>query len=61
MLRWWVCLHARGTPPDAAELRAAAERALAVPEGAVPVDAPHAPLAAAAPAAGRGDPLMEID
>jgi hypothetical protein len=61
MLRLWVSLYARGTPPDAAELRAAARRALApAPEETAAPDA--APLAAgitASPA--RRDPLMEID
>lgn len=62
MLRWWVCLHARGTPPEAAELRAAAARVLApaaAEAGAEPAAVPAEPLVAAA--AARRDGLMEID
>jgi len=62
MLRWWVFLHARGTPPDEAELRAAAERVLASPADAPPADPPvPAPVATAPTATLRRDPLMEID
>jgi hypothetical protein len=64
LLRWWVWLHARGTPPDGAELRAAAERALAPQptEAAVePSTVPPAPGVVAPPAPVRRDGLMEID
>jgi hypothetical protein len=55
LLRWWVRLHGRGTPVEAPELRAAAERLLAAAgDEPLPAEAP-----AAAPA--RHDQLMEID
>jgi hypothetical protein len=60
MLRWWVCLHARGTPPDASELRAAAARAVAAPGDEAAVAAALVASGAAA-AASRRDGLMEID
>jgi hypothetical protein len=60
MLRWWVRLHARGTPPGAVELRAAAEQALAGPPPAAGAES-AAPLAAAAAEAARRDALIEID
>jgi hypothetical protein len=61
MLRLWVSLYARGTPPDAAELRAAARRVLAAPpsEGA-PAEPAGVAAAVSAPPS-RRDPLMEID
>jgi hypothetical protein len=61
LLRLWVCLHARGTPPDAAELRAAAARTVAAGD-ASGTDTGGAARVAAGPAPpGRRDPLMEID
>jgi hypothetical protein len=62
MLRWWVCLHARGVPPDASELRAAAAQAVAAPaDGAAADGAAPALVATAVAAPGRRDGLMEID
>jgi hypothetical protein len=59
MLRLWVSLHARGTPPEAAELRAAARCALAAEEDAPAESAAVAAGISASPS--RRDPLMEID
>ena len=58
LLRWWVRLHGRGTPVEAAELRAAAERLMAAPSEE-PVAAEAEAAVPAAPA--RHDQLMEID
>jgi len=58
MLRAWVRLHARGTPPEAAELRALAERVIAPPADGAPEPPPRGP---AEPAPLRHDQLMEID
>jgi hypothetical protein len=57
LLRHWVRLHARGVPPTAAELRAAAREVVG---SAAPEPAPRS--GAATPAArARSDSLMEID
>ncbi|HET8647221.1 MAG TPA: ATP-binding protein, partial [Vicinamibacteria bacterium] len=66
LLRWWVWLHARGTPPEAPELRAAARQAVAPAAENAPGPAAAAAPPAAAPATpppgARGsDSLMEID
>ena len=63
MVRCWVRLHARGTPPSAEEIAALAREVMAVPPAAVPPAADVAPAAEPEVAAvvPRVDTLMEID
>ena len=63
MVRCWVRLHARGTPPTEADIAAMALEVLAGPEAAAPPGADRAPTAEPEVAAvmPRVDTLMEID
>lgn len=57
MVRWWVRLHARGTPPTAAELAQAAREVVGGQRDVAPADTGAEPE----PAVARRENLMEID
>jgi hypothetical protein len=60
MVRWWVRLHARGTPPRTEDVAAAAREVLAAPV-TPPEPVASTPEAEAPAAPPRVDSLMEID
>lgn len=60
LVRHWVRLHGRGTPPTRAEIAAAA-RALVAGEATADAPLAEAPAAVPEPASSRRDSLIEID